>query len=758
MAKTLSELWTDTVQADPQALALADASDGRRWTRAELAAAAGECRAQLPAGGEFRGRYVVLAETNGIRWLSRFLGLLAAGAIPALVDPGEPPDAQAAVGRRIGAVGVWSGESALRILPGARPRRRDYCLAKITSGTTGLPKALPFTHAQMVADGRQICASMAIGPQDVNLAAIPFGHSYGLGNLVIPLLVQGTALVCSPGPFPQAIAATCAAWRPSVFPAVPAILRALAQADVAASDLASLRLVISAGSFLAPADARAFLARFGRAVRSFYGSSETGGICFDRTGEATLTGTGVGTPLEGVRLLARRDRRFTVASPAVMRRGVHRPADRGVISAGGQLHLVGRVGRALKVGGKRLDPAEVEAALKALPGVSDAMVLADPGPGEKLAGIVVSTENPRAIRGALAARLAPWKIPGRIVPVAEIPVTPRGKPDYARIAALLRRDLHTAGPGTPAGGPTANTGEKRGRLTVVLGEGPAGRFDAGLPALAGASEDCPVPAGHFLGSQGSFSLFDSAGWLLGAASQAVASNLEAATREIYRQMLAVSRDWSLVRIWNYVPNINAPDLQGLENYQGFCRARAQAFEERFGPGFPAEVPAGSAVGCDGETLTVVFAACRARPRHVENPLQVPAYEYPARYGPRPPAFARATVVTEGARRTVFISGTSAIRGHATVAPDCTPGQAECTLENLREIARACGLGADLGAHESAERQFKVYLRHADDQPTVATMLERGLLQPTDRVSYVRADICRKPLQIEIEAIIAGEVR
>ncbi len=244
MAKTLSELWTDTVQADPQALALADASDGRRWTRAELAAAAGECRAQLPAGGEFRGRYVVLAETNGIRWLSRFLGLLAAGAIPALVDPGEPPDAQAAVGRRIGAVGVWSGESALRILPGARPRRRDYCLAKITSGTTGLPKALPFTHAQMVADGRQICASMAIGPQDVNLAAIPFGHSYGLGNLVIPLLVQGTALVCSPGPFPQAIAATCAAWRPSVFPAVPAILRALAQADVAASDLASLREVL----------------------------------------------------------------------------------------------------------------------------------------------------------------------------------------------------------------------------------------------------------------------------------------------------------------------------------------------------------------------------------------------------------------------------------------------------------------------------------------------------------------------------------
>ena len=48
------------------------------------------------------------------------------------------------------------------------------------------------TDAQMLADGRQICATMGIRPGDLNLGLIPFGHSYGLGNLVVPLLTQSS--------------------------------------------------------------------------------------------------------------------------------------------------------------------------------------------------------------------------------------------------------------------------------------------------------------------------------------------------------------------------------------------------------------------------------------------------------------------------------------------------------------------------------------------------------------------------------------
>ena len=131
-----------------------------------------------------------------------------------------------------------------------------------------------------------------------------------------------------------------------------------------------------------------------------------------------------------------------------------------------------------------------------------------------------------------------------------------------------------------------------------------------------------------------------------------------------------------------------------------------------------------------------------------------AYDYPRAYGPRAPSFARATVVPGPVHTAVFISGTAAIRGHATVAPLSTSWQLDCTLENLEGIGRACGLGDGLDAG-GAERHFKVYVRHAADQPLVAALLEEKLLTGTDRVSYVRADICRASLFVEIEVSLFG---
>ena len=152
----------------------------------------------------------------------------------------------------------------------------------------------------MEADGRQICTSMGIGPDDANLAAIPLGYSYGLGSLVIPLITQGTRVVCISSALPHAIAADASRFGPTVFPAVPPLLRALVESDVPRRPFASVRVVISAGSPLAPDVARSFADKFGVRVHGFYGSSETGGIAFDATGEATLEGRSVGTPLGGV--------------------------------------------------------------------------------------------------------------------------------------------------------------------------------------------------------------------------------------------------------------------------------------------------------------------------------------------------------------------------------------------------------------------------------------------------------------------------
>jgi enamine deaminase RidA (YjgF/YER057c/UK114 family) len=141
---------------------------------------------------------------------------------------------------------------------------------------------------------------------------------------------------------------------------------------------------------------------------------------------------------------------------------------------------------------------------------------------------------------------------------------------------------------------------------------------------------------------------------------------------------------------------------------------------------------------------------------VENPRQVPAYDYPSEHGPRPPCFARATMVSgANGRGDVFISGTSSIRGHASIAPGETAAQVACTLENLREISVACGCGPDLARGRVVERHFKVYLRHAADWAAVKAALEGTLLAPADTVSYLRADVCRRELNVEIEATLMG---
>jgi len=300
----------------------------------------------------------------------------------------------------------------------------------------------------MLADGSQVCSSMSIATDDVNLGLIPFGHSYGLGNLVLPLLRQGTAIVCGVVAMPHAMADVVAARRPTVFPAVPAVVRALTITDVPREQLASLRTVISAGAPLAADVAQAFHARFGRKIHSFYGSSETGGITFDRTGDAAITGRSVGTPMDGVRVMVGRGGRFIVESAAVhtignRRRsaegwGQHQPADIGKLNADGELVLLGRAGRFVKIAGRRLNLAEVEQVLKQVPGVRDALVTSHAERADALAAAVMASDHSaEQLRTMLRERLASWKIPKKIVVLRDFPLTARGKTDAQKLREML---------------------------------------------------------------------------------------------------------------------------------------------------------------------------------------------------------------------------------------------------------------------------------------------------------------------------------
>ena len=135
--------------------------------------------------------------------------------------------------------------------------------------------------------------------------------------------------------------------------------------------------------------------------------------------------------------------RFTVKSAAVFTPagvrapGSHRPADRGGRGGRGELVLLGRAGRMLKLAGKRVDPAEIEWELQQCHGVSQAWVAPHPQRADALAAIVAGPVDPVKLAAALRDRLPRWKIPRKFVIVGQFPLTARGKTDRPRLQALL---------------------------------------------------------------------------------------------------------------------------------------------------------------------------------------------------------------------------------------------------------------------------------------------------------------------------------
>ncbi|MDI1250684.1 MAG: class I adenylate-forming enzyme family protein [Lacunisphaera sp.] len=441
MSQALLQSWARTVRRHGGDRAVVQAGNGAAVTFRELDARAEAWRAAHAAAG-LRGRAVVFAAPNGIGWLEVFLGLLKAGAVGVPLDAAEPPAAQRQHATTLRAAGWWDG-TRLVLLPRAKGYRDPAVgLIKLTSGTTGKPRALMFTAGQLLADGRQVTTTMGISRRDLNYALIPLGHSYGLGNLTVPLLAQGVPLVCGSAPLPHAIAADFARWRPTVFPGVPAMWRALAASDL---KLDSLRRGISAGAPLPPEVARDFAARFGRRLHNFYGSSETGGIAYDAPGWATLQG-GVGRALRGVTLRGFPGSRLQVGSAAVLTHGNRRRRgglgvwimpDRAALGGRGEVTLLGRRGSTVKIAGRRVNLIEVSDRLRRLPDVREVWVGVSAGADPILGAVVASGWTAAELRTALHADTAAWKIPKKILVVSALPVTARGKVDVRALQAMV---------------------------------------------------------------------------------------------------------------------------------------------------------------------------------------------------------------------------------------------------------------------------------------------------------------------------------
>ena len=199
----------------------------------------------------------------------------------------------------------------------------------------------------------------------------------------------------------------------------------------------------------------------------------------------------------------------------------------------------------------------------------------------------------------------------------------------------------------------------------------------------------------------------------------------------------------IVRAWNHVPRINE-GAGDDERYKRFCRGRGRAFDALgYGCG---QYPASSAVGNDGTTLVAYLFACTEPGRHHENPRQVSAYSYPRRYGPRPPSFARATAKVWGEATHVYVSGTASIVGHRSRYGGNVDGQIAVTFDNVDRLLHRIDGKAGSGMLDL----LRVYVR--DPANLARVMAGVGRFAPHAAVVYVRADICRCELALEIEGV------
>ena len=444
------ERFTALAKADPGAIALIAGATGAVTTRSELLAQAETVATQLATAGINEGDALALQLPNSVDFVAAFLAALRLRLVVVPIDR-DASDAE---------VATILGHFAVRGLVsrrGIRCRQRsatrpnfpaDARVIKLTSGSTGAPKGIVTTEANLIADCENICSTMGMRPDDRNLGAIPFSHSYGFSNLVTPLLLQGSAVVFSNDYLPQSMLEMANRFGCTVAPLIPMVFAHLTTA--AHGSFESVRTFLSAGAPLPPSTSRRFRERFGIDIHSFYGCSECGGITYDCLGGAVERGT-VGAPLQGVEVI-NGGGRLEVRSGSVAAGYLHdavtfQPFADGTFTTDdlvelrdGEIALTGRASDLINTAGKKVNPREVEAVILQIDGVREAKVYGEPAGarGEVVAAAIVAMPDITRdlVREFCRARLSLHKVPRIVKLIDEMPVDERGKIKRAALAML----------------------------------------------------------------------------------------------------------------------------------------------------------------------------------------------------------------------------------------------------------------------------------------------------------------------------------
>ena len=232
-----------------------------------------------------------------------------------------------------------------------------------------------------------------------------------------------------------------------------------------------------------------------------------------------------------------------------------------------------------------------------------------------------------------------------------------------------------------------------------------------------------------------------------------AGALQRATEIAYQEIFDVLNETEhrhLIRIWNYLPEINA-QAGGDERYRHFNSARQMAFRKSGRPTV-GTVPAACALGSPaGSPLSIYFLAARRPPKMIENPRQTSAYHYPPKFGRHSPIFSRACLWGESGGGRLFVSGTASIVGHETIHRGNVIAQTRETMVNIAALLEEANRIVGSNRYALNGLKLKVYVRKPSDLPAIEATLSE-LLNPAASIVYLQADVCREDLLVEIEAV------
>lgn len=435
LSASLWKTWIKTVKLDPEAVAVIEADTGLCLTRKQLTKLAETFHTDNLQGS--KNRTVVLCFTNTSLWLIAFLAVQKGAGSAVLLDASTPDQEQFNWAHKLKAQWLIS-ETLGNQLIGLKKKAQKISVIKISSGSTDQPKEIRCPAHHLLADGKAIIKGMKILPSDRNLALIPLSHSYAVGNVVMPLILQGTASVLAKAFIPSQIPLWIKKHQVTVFPSVPVIYRILTQIKPKPS-LASLRLAISAGAHLPQDTAAEFYKQYGLDIHNFYGSTETGGICYDRKGDLTRMDIGVGQALPGVGVLISASGRITVQSDAVLTPSKKfRLSDRGFWVNRNTLKLTGRCDALANIGGKKVNPEEIRTLLQKISGVGEAWVgVLHLQKRDIIVAAIETNLSALFLETKLTSLIAPWKIPRLFYCVKMLPRTSRGKIDLIRLKQVM---------------------------------------------------------------------------------------------------------------------------------------------------------------------------------------------------------------------------------------------------------------------------------------------------------------------------------